>query len=140
MATVESPVPRNFYSGRFEDDAQWLAVRDGIYGAELLTVAAVAFRILPFIERPVTVGAIQDALNLGARPVQVMLTCLAAMRIIDRDGDKAWIAESAGEVLKQYSQWLLGPFDERPVYYSVLQSMRRDSPSGWSANQRPWRK
>lgn len=139
MAVAESPALRNFYSGRFEEDARWLAVRDGIYGAELLAVAVAAFRVLPLIERPLTVGAIRNALNLAERPVEVMLSCLAAMRIIDRDGDKAWIAESSGEVLNQYSQWLRGPFDERrPVYHSILQSMLTDSPSGWSASQRPW--
>lgn len=126
------------FSGRFERDAQWLALRDDIYGAEMLVAATRAFGILPLIKMPTTVSAVCTVLNLSERPAEVMLTCLAAMQVINRNGDTVALADSSGDVLRNHSRWFQDSFDQRPVYRSILESMRSNTPSGWAANERPW--
>ena len=126
------------FSGRFERDAEWLALRDDIYGAEMLVAATRAFDILPLIKMPTTVSAICTVLNLSERPAEVMLTCLAAMQVIDRSGDTVTLADSSGDVLRNHSRWFQDSFNQRPVYRSILESMRSNAPSGWAANERPW--
>jgi len=91
-------------------------LRDGAYAADLLIVAVAHLDLFSWLHRHGGAGAerICREWNLAARPVDVMLTYLVALGLLDRVGDTVRPTALAAEHLVEGS-----PYDLRPYYASL---------------------
>jgi acetylserotonin N-methyltransferase len=118
------------------DPSALLRARDGIYAADLLIAAIVE---LDFFNRTShrswTFEEIVSEFQIAARPADVLLTLLCAMKLVDKDRESYRIRQEAEVFLSQNSRWDLGPYFAslklRPQVQQILHVLRTDEPAAW---------
>ena len=98
------------------DPTRLYRLRDGVYAPDLLIVAVVDLDLFSWLQRHP--GADQSQIGaefgLAARPVDVMITYLVALGLLDRVGRTVVPTELASDHVTEGS-----PFDLRPYYASL---------------------
>jgi predicted O-methyltransferase YrrM len=115
-------------------------VRDGIYAADMLLAAIVHLDLFTWLAaNPSTREDICRALDITARPADVMLTLFAAMGLVEEKQQAVHLTAKAREHLVKGSPWFLGPYYEslknRPVALDLLKVLRTGKPANWSSQQ-----
>jgi predicted O-methyltransferase YrrM len=113
-------------------------VRDGIYAADMLLTAIVHLDFFTWLaEHPSTRDDICRALDITARPADVMLTLFAAMGLVEERQQVFEPTQLAREHLVRSSPWFLGPYYEslknRPIALDLLNVLRTGKPANWSS-------
>jgi SAM-dependent methyltransferase len=122
-------------------DVHRAAVRDAVYGTELLSVAVTSFDFFTSLsESPAEAASIRASWNLTERTADVMLTLFSAMGLIEKRGDVFHIADEAPGILESLSPWFQRDesFAERPIHGVVEEVLRTGRPAGWSQGEKPW--
>ena len=120
-------------------------VRDGIYAADMLLTAVVHLDLFSRLAaHPATRDEICQALEITARPADVMLTLFAAMGLVDERQGVFHPTTLAREHLVKDSPWHLGPYYEslkdRPVAIDLLKVLRTGKPANWGSrtDEKDW--
>jgi O-methyltransferase domain len=122
-------------------------LRDGIYAPDLLIVAVAELDLFTRVERAgsVDVAGLCADLDLDARAADVMVTYLAALDLLERDGDdRLELTPLAAEHLVAGSPLDLRPYfaslRERPGCAELLSVLRTGRPANWASatEQREW--
>src|SRR5213079_809271 len=88
-------------------------VRDGIYAADMLLTALVHLDLFSWLaDRPASRDEICRALEITARPADVMLTLFGAMGLVEEREAVFHLTTRAREHLVKGSPWYLGPYYE----------------------------
>jgi SAM-dependent methyltransferase len=114
-------------------------LRDGAYAADLLIVAVAQLDLFSWLHR--CGGADADRIcrewSLAARPVDVMLTYLVALGLLERVGDMVVPTALAGEHLVDGSPYDLRPYyaslRERPGCAELLAVLQTGEPAAWAS-------
>ncbi len=119
--------------------------RDGLYAADLLTVALTELDFFTWLAtHPSDKATICGALRITERPTDVMLTLFAAEGFIRASGNVFHVTPVAAEHLVSTSPWFLGPYyaslKERPVVRDFLKVLRTGRPANWGSyhDQKEW--
>ncbi len=120
-------------------------LRDGIYADDFVIAAVACLDLFTWLSgNPSTPDEIAGALGLAERPLDVLLTLLAAMGLVQRsDGTLATTAVSE-EYLVAGRPNCLGPFfasqKNRPSCVELYEVLRTGEPAGWSSQKggRDW--
>ena len=97
-------------------------------------------------ERPATKQEICRAFDATDRPVDVMLTLLAAMGLVEQRQQVFHLTAKASEHLVSTSPWFLGPYYEslknRPVALDLVKVLRTGKPANWASekDEKDWHK
>ena len=115
-------------------------VRDGIYGADMLLTALVHLDLFTHLAtQPASMAEICRALDITARPTDVMLTLLSAMGLVEQRQGVFHLTTLAREHLVKGSPWYLGPYYEslkdRPVAIDLLNVLRTGKPANWGSRK-----
>ncbi len=113
-------------------------VRDGIYAADMLLTAIVHLDFFTWLAgHPATRDDICRALDVKARPADVMLTLFAAMGLVEERQQVFEVTPLSREHLVRTSPWFLGPYYEslknRPIALDLLNVLRTGTPANWSS-------
>jgi predicted O-methyltransferase YrrM len=113
-------------------------VRDGIYAADMLLTALVHLDLFTWLaEHPGNKDQICRAFDITERPTDVMLTLLAAMRLVEERQHVFHLTTLAREHLVKGSPWYLGPYyaslKDRPVALDLLKVLRTGKPANWGS-------
>jgi predicted O-methyltransferase YrrM len=116
--------------------------RDGLYAADLLTVAVVHLDLLSWLrDHPGGIGDVCRHFEIHERPTDVMLTLLAANGLLERatsDG-RLEVTALAREHLTTGSPFNLTPYyaslKDRPVVHDFLRVLRTDRPAQWGGDR-----
>lgn len=117
-----------------------LDLRDGIY-ADDLVIAAVAWLDLftALATKPLTLQEAAAALGVAERPLDVLLTLLTALDLVERRGDAFAPSAVAEEYLVRGRPRYLGPFfasqGSRPTCLELVEVLKKDQPAGWSSRE-----
>jgi precorrin-6B methylase 2 len=121
--------------------------RDGLYAADLLTVALVELDFFTWLDRnPGDLHAICRSLEIRERPGDVMLTLFVAMGFLKNRRGVFSLTELAREHLVKTSAWFIGPYyaslKGRPVVKDLLGVLRTDKPANWGSlkQEKEWAK
>ncbi len=121
--------------------------RDGLYAADLLTVAVSHLDLFTRLaDRPSDKAGICRELDLRERPADVMLTLLTAMGLLRMEEELFYLTDMGREHLVQSSPWCIGPYfasvKERPVCLDMVRVLRTDRPANWASlkNEKEWAK
>jgi SAM-dependent methyltransferase len=140
-ATIEA-------TGAVTDPTALYRLRDGVYAADLLIVAVCELDLFTWLADrgqravgPADASSIARDLGLAARPVDVLLTYLTALGLLERRGDTVALTTLARDHLIAGSPLDLRPYyaslRERPGCTQLLQVLRTGRPAAWaSAEQR----
>lgn len=117
-----------------------LDLRDGIY-ADDLVIAAVAW--LDLFSRlsgnPCSKEEIADSLGLAERPLDVTLTLLTALGLVERRDSLVTTTEVSEEFLVSGQPNCLGPYfasqKNRPSCLELYEVLKTDEPAGWSSHK-----
>jgi len=127
------------------DPVEIYRVRDGIYAADMLLTAVVHLDLFSRLaDHPAGLDEICRALEITARPTDVMLTLLAAMGLVEEREGVFHPTAVAREHLVTASPWYLGPLYEslkdRPVAVDLLRVLRTGKPASWASrkNEKDW--
>jgi SAM-dependent methyltransferase len=119
--------------------------RDGLYAADLLTMAIVHLNLFTSLaSKAATFEELCSQFQIHARPADVMVTLLAAMGLLERKEGKIAVTALAGEHLVETSPWFLGPYyaslKDRPVCADFLKVLKTDQPANWGSfkNEKDW--
>jgi len=122
-------------------------IRDGIYAADMLLTALVHLDLFSWLaDHPATREEICRAFGVTDRPTDVMLTLLAAMRLVQEREQVFHLTTLAREHLVKGSPWYLGPYyaslKDRPVALDLLAVLRTGKPANWGSrpNEKDWHK
>ena len=113
--------------------------RDGLYAADLLTVAISHLGFFTWLNhnQPANLPTICRALDLRERPADVMLTLLTAMGLLKIQHEAFSLSDLAREHLVKSSPWNIGPYfdstSERPVCRDMLTVLRTGKPANWAS-------
>jgi len=113
--------------------------RDGLYAADLLTVAISHLGFFTWLNdnQPADLPTICRSLDLRERPADVMLTLLAAMDLLKIQHGAFSLSDLAREHLVKSSPWNIGPYfdstSERPVCRDMLTVLRTGKPANWAS-------
>jgi hypothetical protein len=117
-----------------------LRIRDGVYAADLLTVAVVELDVVGWLAThgPCSEARLCAELGLAVRPCDVMITYLVALAVLQRDGDGRLSATTLGaSLLSSTSPTSLGPYfaslRERPACAELLRVLRTGEPVAWAS-------
>lgn len=121
-----------------------LRLRDGITAPDLLIVAVVSLDLFTWLSGRGwrDLDELADSFGLQPRPSEVMVTYLAALGLLERDGDAVRTTEgaerylaagSAGD-LRDYFASLAG----RPGCVELLDVLRTDEPAPWAGAGAAW--
>jgi 3-hydroxy-5-methyl-1-naphthoate 3-O-methyltransferase len=129
------------------DPVSMYRYRDGLYAADLLTTALVWCDFFSWLEHgPASKKTICAQFGFAERPVDVMLTLLTAMGLLQRDGENFQNTALAREQMVKDSPWFLGPYyaslKDRPVCKDFLQVLKTGKPANWGSyrNEQDWAK
>jgi len=121
--------------------------RDGLYAADLLTVALAELDFFTRLDRsPGDLTAICRSLEIKERPADVMLTLFVAMGFLENGGGVFGLTRTAREHLVRTSPWFIGPYyaslKDRPVVKDLLDVLRTDKPANWGSlkKEKEWAK
>jgi len=113
--------------------------RDGLYAADLLTVAISHLDFFTWLNehQPADLPPICRSLELRERPADVMLTLLTAMGLLKIEHEAFSLTDLAREHLVKSSPWNIGPYfdstSERPVCRDMLTVLRTGKPANWAS-------
>jgi len=119
--------------------------RDGLYAADLLTVALVSLDFFSWLAaNPSHKAAICRAFDIKERPTDVMLTLFVAMGFLQEENGVFQLSDLAREHLVKNSPWFIGPYyaslKDRPVCQDLLRVLRTDKPANWGSlkDEKEW--
>lgn len=122
------------------DSTPLLRVRDGMYAADLLTVAVVELDLFGWLDAKGTASETElcESLTLAARPCDVLVTYLVALGLLVRDADGRLASTAlAARFLTPGSAANLGAYfaslRERPACAELLQVLRTGEPVAWAS-------
>lgn len=120
------------------DPADLLEVRDGAYAADLVMAAVAWFDFFTWLDaNPSDVDGICGGLGIAPRPADVLCTLLAAMGLVERDGDRVRTTSSARRCLVAGAPNDLRPYfaslRERPACRELAEVLRTGEPAAWSS-------
>jgi predicted O-methyltransferase YrrM len=111
--------------------------RDAVYAADMLFVGVHLDVFSHLAAQPSTKEDLCRALQITARPADVMLTLFSAMGLLDTRDGVFHVTPTAREFLVRDSPWFLGPYyprvDERPASADLLKVLRTGRPASWSS-------
>ena len=113
--------------------------RDGLYAADLLTVAISHLGFFTWLDehQPADLTTICRSLDLRERPTDVMLTLLTAMGLLKIQHGAFSLTDLALEHLVKSSPWNISPYfdstSERPVCRDMLTVLRTGKPTNWAS-------
>lgn len=114
-------------------------LRDGVYATDLLIVAAVDLDLFSWLWRHpgANESRICTEMRLAARPVDVMITYLVALGLLDRAGTALAPTEVASDHLTDGSPFDLRPYyaslRERPGCAELRQVLSSGKPASWAS-------
>jgi 3-hydroxy-5-methyl-1-naphthoate 3-O-methyltransferase len=114
-------------------------LRDSVYAPDLLTVAVAELDVFTWLagREPVEAAAVCAEWTLAERPVDVMLTYLTALGLLDRRGEAVTPTDLSREHLVAGSRYDLRPYfaslRERPGCRELLGVLRSDRPARWAS-------
>jgi len=122
------------------DPTQVYRYRDGLYAEDMLITALVWLDLFTHLARqPATEETLCREMALHGRPLDVMVTLLVAMGLLERHGNVLQVTEVAREHLVKDSPWYLGPYyaslKERPVCKDLLQVLKTGRPANWAGEK-----
>ena len=122
------------------DPSSLYRFRDELYAPDMLISALNGIDFFSWIaEHPGTVDDIARHFSMQSRPVDVMTTLLAAMGLLERDGEVLRATDLAREHLVSSSPWFLGPYfpkvTDRPMASDLIQVMRTGTPGAFAGRQ-----
>jgi SAM-dependent methyltransferase len=115
-------------------------LRDGIYAADLLIVAVAELDLFTWLvgRGPVDAATMSEELGLSDRPVDVMLTYLTALGLLERRGDAVTPTDLSRAHLVAGSPHDLRPYyaslRERPGCRELLAVLRSGEPAAWASS------
>jgi predicted O-methyltransferase YrrM len=123
------------------DPADLFRARDGLYASEFLGAAVLGLDLFTRLEKsPSDAKTICRSLGLAARPMDVMLTLLSAMALVENRKGIFQVTQKAREFLVRESPWFLGPyyasFAERPVYQMLMKTLRTGKSSVFASRDK----
>jgi SAM-dependent methyltransferase len=120
-------------------------LRDGVYAADLLTVAIAELDLFTLVHEAgaVDAAALCERLELDARPADVMVTYLVALGLLERAPEgRVRLSDMAAEHLVAGSPLDLRPYfgslRERPACGELLAVLRTGEPAGWASASEAW--
>jgi 3-hydroxy-5-methyl-1-naphthoate 3-O-methyltransferase len=119
-------------------------LRDGVYAPDLLTVAVAELDVFTWLagREPADAAAVCAEWGLAERPVDVMLTYLTALGLLERRDETVTPTELAREHLVAGSRYDLRPYfaslRERPGCRELLDVLRSDRPASWASADASW--
>lgn len=121
--------------------------RDGLYAVDMLTAAISHLDFFNWLDtHPSDQATICRSLGLANRPVDVMLTLLAAMGLVRKEAEIYFLTALAKEHLCATSPWFLAPYfdsvKERPVCLDIVEVLRTGKPATWASlrHEKEWAK
>lgn len=127
------------------DATELFDYRNGTFAAELVGVAVVTLDFFSWLAKsPADAKSICTSLGFAERPVDVMLTMISALGLIDESGGVFQPTELAREFLVHDSPRFLGPYYsmlmDRPGSRALLEVLRTGKPVGFASrkDQKPW--
>jgi SAM-dependent methyltransferase len=120
-------------------------VRDGVYAADLLTVAIAELDLFTVVRDAGAVGVAElcERLGLDPRAADVMVTYLVARGLLERGDDgRIGVTRLSAEHLVAGSPLDLrayfGSLRERPACAELLDVLRTGEPAGWASASEAW--
>lgn len=117
------------------------AVRDAIYGCELVAAAVVMFDFFTWLGKaPADPDTIRTSWKLTERTTDVMLTLFSAMGLVEKRQDLFSLTENAQHILGTLSEWYRdeAAFAKRPVHGVIREVLRTGKPAHWAKGEKPW--
>jgi SAM-dependent methyltransferase len=122
------------------DPTLLLRVRDGVYAPDLLTAAVAGLDLFGWLEAngPCGEARIREELVLAPRPLDVTITYLVALGLLERSPDgRVGLTRLSAEFLCAGSPRDLRPYfaslRERPACRELLQVLRTGEPVAWAS-------
>jgi SAM-dependent methyltransferase len=117
-----------------------LDLRDGIYADDFVMAAVAWLDLFTWLSgNPSTKEDIARSLGLAERPLDVLLTLLAALGLVERQDDTFANTGTSEEFLVGGSPSNLGPFfasqKSRPSCLELCEVLKTDEPAGWSSQK-----
>lgn len=114
--------------------------RDGLYAPDLVTAALVWLDVFSWLDRhPSDLEGLCAGLGIQLRPADVMVTLLAAMGLVARDGTTIRLTPVAREHLVADSPYALrayyASFKDRPVCRDLVEVLKTGKPAGWAGTK-----
>ena len=129
------------------DPTEILRLRDGLYVVDLVAAALSGLDFFSWLsKRPADKQTICQALQIQARPTDVMLTLFVALGYLRKENDIFHLTDVAREFLIGDSPWHLGPYyaalKDRPVCKDMLTVLRTGKPANWGSfkDEKEWAK
>jgi SAM-dependent methyltransferase len=123
------------------DPTSLYRLRDGVYAPDLLIAAVAGLDLFSWLAERESVdkATICRELGLAERPVDVMLTYLAALDLLARDGEAVALTALARDHLMAGSPYDLRPYyaslRERPGCAELLRVLRTGQPAAWASTE-----
>jgi len=114
-------------------------LRDSVYAADLLIVAVADLDLFSWLNDRPSAGSpdICDAFSLAERPVDVMLTYLVALGLLERAGDAVTLTDLARDHFVRGSAYDLRPYyasiRERPGCSELRTVLHTGEPAAWAS-------
>lgn len=117
-----------------------LDLRDGVYADDLVIAAVAWLDLFSWLSgNPSTKEEIADSLGLAERPLDVLLTLLTALGLVERRDSVFTTTEVSEEFLVSEHHNCLGPFfasqKDRPSCLELYEVLKTDEPAGWSSQK-----
>lgn len=118
-----------------------LDLRDGIYADDLVIAAVAWLDLFSWLSgHPSTKEEISDSLDLDDRPLDVLLTLLAALGLVKRRDNIFTTTEISEEFLVGGRPNCLVPFfasqKNRPSCLELYEVLKTGEPTGWSSQEK----
>ncbi len=132
-------MPHDLTTAPATDPLNIYRYRDSLYAVDLIT-AALSIDFFSWLSaNPSPVSGICDHFGFKERPVDVMLTLLAANGWVEDRSGTFHPTPTAQEHLCAGSVWDLRPYyaslHERPIARDYLEVLKTDKPAGWSGDK-----
>jgi hypothetical protein len=122
------------------DPTRLLRIRDGVYAADLLTVAVAELDLFGWLHAhgPADARAVSAGLGIAASPTDVLITYLVALDLLDRDdAGRLTLTPEAADLLVPGSPTDLTAYfaslRERPACRELLSVLRSGEPAAWAS-------
>jgi len=121
--------------------------RDGLYAADLLTAAGCHLGFFDWLrDHPADAATIARELGVQARPLDVLLTLLTAMNLIEQEGGIHRLTRLGREHWCSDSPWCVAAYfasvKDRPVCRDMVEVLRSGRPANWASlrDEKEWAK
>ncbi|OPF70132.1 hypothetical protein VT50_0236905 [Streptomyces antioxidans] len=123
------------------DPVPLFRLREGIYATDLLIAVIVELDLFTWIDRAgeVRIGDIEEEFGLDPRALDVLITYLVALELLERGPDqRVRLMPLAAEYLVAGSPWdmraYFGSLSERPGCVEMLAALRTGKTASWSSS------